>query len=130
MGDYANKEQLFVYGTLKPGYRNYAHIEQLVISSQPATTRGFLFDLGSYPALVPGGDMIDGVILDVEPEAIQITDRIESFFPNSPNKSLYFRKKIIAQLDSQEELLVWTYVYADASQISTRPRLTSWPKRT
>lgn len=52
--------QLFVYGTLKPGWGNYRQIERFVQVAQAATIRGVLVDLGGIPALVPGEGIVIG----------------------------------------------------------------------
>lgn len=60
-----------------PGEYNHPRIERYVRSAPPATTEGILVDLGSFPALIPGEGLVRGVVLEIDPEGLTITDRIE-----------------------------------------------------
>ena len=79
--------RLFVYGTLMPGFGNYANIEHLVRSSQPASTEGVLIDLGAYPAMIPGLGLVKGVLLELDDEALAVTDRIVTLQPIATEKA-------------------------------------------
>lgn len=50
--------QLFVYGSLRSGFRSpvYEYISRFFTFVADAKVRGQLFDMGSYPAGVPGKD--------------------------------------------------------------------------
>ncbi len=114
--------RLFVYGTLMPGEANHRLIELHVRSARPATIEGVLVDLGAFPALIPGDGIVEGVLLEMAVEAMEITDRLEGFHPGRDH-SLYLRKEVIARLDDGQELQAWTYEYANPSTIAQRPRL-------
>jgi len=114
--------RLFVYGTLMPGEVNHLLIEQHVRSARPATIEGVLVDLGAFPALIAGDGIVEGMLLELASEAIEITDRLEGFHPDRDH-CLYVRKEVIARLDDGEEVQAWTYEYANPSTIEDRPRL-------
>ena len=112
--------RLFVYGTLMPGFGNHARIVHLVRSSQPASTEGVLIDLGAYPAMIPGHGLVKGVLLEVDEEALLITDRIEGCDPDA-DRNLYIRKKAIIRLADGEEVAAWVYEFANPEQIAHHP---------
>ena len=49
---------VFVYGTLKRGEARARLWPRKPQAVEPATVRGTLYDLGDYPALVPGDDTV------------------------------------------------------------------------
>ncbi len=114
--------RLFVYGTLLPGESNYGLIERHVRSARSGCIGGMLVDLGAFPALIPGDGLVRGVMLELDTEAMAITDRLEGYHPGDDH-SLYVRKEVMAQLDDGEQVAAWTYEYSDARNIEDRPRL-------
>ena len=114
--------RLFLYGTLMPNEGNHRLIERHVRSARPATIEGVLVDLEAFPALIPGDGIVEGMLLELDDRAMEITDRLEGFHPDG-NHSLYVRKEVIARLDDGEEVQAWTYEYANPSAIANRPRL-------
>lgn len=115
-------ESLFVYGTLLPGHGNHARISDHVRHARPGTIQGILVDLGAFPALVHGEGIVKGMLLDVEDEAIRITDFIEGCRPDSDD-SLYVREQVQVALDDGNTMTAWTYFFARPGRITDRPRL-------
>ena len=121
----ASEEQLFrlfVYGTLMPGESNYGLIERHVRSARPGSIEGVLVDLGAFPALIAGDGIVRGVVLELDTEAMAITDRLEGFHLGDDH-SLYVRKEIMAQLDDGKQITAWIYEFCDARNIEDRPKL-------
>jgi gamma-glutamylcyclotransferase (GGCT)/AIG2-like uncharacterized protein YtfP len=85
--------RLFVYGTLMPGHGNHRRIERFVLRARPGRITGILVDLGAFPALVPGDGLVEGVLLEIDPSALSITDQIEGYAPNRSD-CLYVRKQV------------------------------------
>lgn len=123
MTDGENTTRLFVYGTLKPGCTNYFRIEHVVQSSCPASTEGILIDLGAYPALVPGQGRVRGILLDLEVEALVITDRIEGYQRDSGH-NLFIRTESIVRLEDGQEITAWIYEFANPERIADLPKPT------
>ena len=117
-------QRLFVYGTLMPGESNYDQIEDLVIDHKPGTIiDGVLVDLGAFPALVPGaGIVVRGVLLEIKPAALEVTDRIEGYSPDR-DRCLYLRKEVTVVVEDGEDATAWTYVFANPASIADHPRL-------
>ena len=130
--------RLFVYGTLMPGHGNHHRIERHVRHARPGRIQGVLVDLGAYPALVPGDGVVDGIVLDIGPAALVITDRIEGYAPNRRD-CLYLRKEVTVTHDDGTQTTAWTYEFSEPRRIDDQPRLTakevggdvvhSWPAR-
>ena len=112
--------QLFVYGTLMPSCGNYRQIEQYVHGSQPGSIRGILADLGAFPALVAGEGIVRGVVLEVDAEALRITDRIEGYSARHAS-NLYLRESVEVALEDGRRTIAWTYFFADPNRIAGRP---------
>ena len=102
------RTHLFAYGTLKPGFPNYRHIQQHVHACLPGVIDGVPVDLGSFPALVPGTGIVRGVVLEIDDEALTITDHIEGCDPDE-KRSLYLRKKVSVRLTAGSTLTAWVY---------------------
>lgn len=108
--------KLFVYGTLKPGGRNYA-LAQGVISAESAFIDGFEllhFDPEGYPALVRGAGRVHGVLLtfaDIT-AALPVLDALEGVHQNPPE---YARIVVTAQPTGQD---VWTYLYVNGARLA------------
>lgn len=115
-------QRLFVYGTLMPDGSNFRQIEDHVIDHQPGTTEGILVDLGAYPALVPGLGIVRGVLLEINPAALAITDRIEGYSSNR-DRCLYLRQEVTVHIDGGEDVAAWTYFFAAPGRIADYPRL-------
>lgn len=116
-------ERLFVYGTLQPGFGNHRRIGRFVRASQAACVTEFeLVDLGAYPAMVPGQGAVRGVLLDVEPAALEIADRIEGYAADRA-VCLYLRQRVTVHLADGRSVEAWTYVFADPDRLARHPRL-------
>jgi gamma-glutamylaminecyclotransferase len=71
--------KLFVYGTLRRGEPAHALLKDAPLVAVVRTEPSFeLVDMGSYPALIEGGDTaVTGEIYEVEPELLVELDRYE-----------------------------------------------------
>ena len=114
--------KLFVYGTLMPNGRNFAHIKKYIQTTQAASIDGILLDLGAYPALLHGDGVVKGVLLEMDLAALAVTDRIEGYRPGS-NSSLFVRKEVGVRLDDGRAVSAWAYVFGDAEGVRERRQL-------
>jgi gamma-glutamylcyclotransferase (GGCT)/AIG2-like uncharacterized protein YtfP len=107
---------VFVYGTLKPGERNYPHYCQgKVIQATSAYTWGKLFHLSQlgYPALTIGNQQIKGCLLSFADDSILVKlDQLEGYSPDAlPSENEYQRQKIrVYQLSGGFLGEVWCYL--------------------
>ena len=113
---------LFAYGTLMPGESNYRQIEDLVINHKPGTIDGVLVDLGAYPALLPGEGFVNGIMLQMDAPALEITDRIEGYHPDR-DRCLYVREEVVVRFEDGQEAVAWTYVFANSASVTDCLRL-------
>ena len=86
-------EQVFVYGTLKQGQSNYGVIEELVVAVQDGYIRAALYDLGPYPAVLPGESLVYGQLLTFRdlPEALRRMDALEDYYGEADPRNEYVR---------------------------------------
>ncbi len=98
---------LFVYGTLISGESNHKTLGNSKLLGI-AYTKGKLFDIGNYPALVPeGNNDIKGEVYKINEEILKQCDLLEGYSPNNP-KSLYLRKTISINLNNK---IINSYIY-------------------
>lgn len=80
----ANREELFVYGTLRGTHP----------AARPAHLPGFSPDVtGPYPTIVPGGVGVDGELIAVDQADLDRFDAYEGYDPDDPEGSLYVRRR-------------------------------------
>jgi gamma-glutamylcyclotransferase (GGCT)/AIG2-like uncharacterized protein YtfP len=106
--------KIFVYGTLKPGERNYQFYCTQAINIQEAIAYGKLYDLPmGYPAAIfPESHLVRGYLLIFSDLAVlQALDELEEYNPNQPsNENLYQRHQIEVYNSNLESLgKAWTY---------------------
>jgi gamma-glutamylcyclotransferase (GGCT)/AIG2-like uncharacterized protein YtfP len=131
----ADSEYLFVYGTLQPGGPFYEAISGRVRGHRRGCVGGVLVDVGRYPALLEGEGWVSGVLLEVAPEALALTDRIEgTVSERAACEYLRIRVDVHEDLpaggdgarDRDKPVKIgeaWTYLYAHPSRLANRPRL-------
>ena len=106
-----SSEYLFLYGTLM---RGLGAMDSLAAASclrflRKAQVRGQLYDLGSYPGLLPGQGQVCGEVYEVlDPQIWSILDPYEDYFPGDETGSLYLREQLELSDGSGR---VWTYIY-------------------
>lgn len=83
MQNNADKHRVFVYGTLRPGFTDTVQVP------------GKLFDLGWYPGiqLTDEGPTVTCEVITVDDAGLERLDRYEGYSKESPETSLYLRKK-------------------------------------
>ena len=113
---------LFVYGTLMPGEPNYRQIENFVIDHKPGTIEGVLVDLGAYPGLLPGRGIVQGVLVESEKAALDVTDRIEGYSPDR-DRCLYLRKEVVVRFENGPDMIAWVYFFAKSETVADCRRL-------
>ena len=102
---------LFVYGTLRPslaGAEQLRLITGLTVAG-PATVRGLLYDLGSYPALVTGPGIVHGDLF-VVPDERQLA-ALDAYEECGGDDPLYRREPTLATLPDGSTVAAWAYFY-------------------
>jgi gamma-glutamylcyclotransferase (GGCT)/AIG2-like uncharacterized protein YtfP len=115
----------FVYGTLKTGQCREKYWPVVPLSIQPAWTLGELYDLGPYPAMLPGTQRIAGELWTFNQADIETTrrvlDRIEcTNQPGCPNEY----DRVVTEVhtfnhagSAMPTFPAETYFYTDARQL-------------
>ena len=105
---------IFVYGTLKRGQLRASQWPRAPLDVASATTRGRLYDLGGYPALLPGDDLIAGEVWRMLPEDIDATlrvlDQIEGY--DDSDDDLYKREIVACRVADGHATKAFTYYFA------------------
>lgn len=116
-------EALFVYGTLQRGEVRERCWPHQPLRIEWATIRGQLRDLGEYPALVAGEDLILGELWHFAESDIAATlaalDVVEWF--GQDGNDLYVREIVTCRTLAGNELPAYTYRYARLTEIALSP---------
>lgn len=121
----------FVYGTLKRGQVNYPLIAEAVSAALPATIRGRLYDVGRFPALAHGDEIVHGELLLIAPEALEdvlvALDDLEGYDASDPAASFYLREIVTATTDDGQEHAAYIYFFnQDTAELPYLPG-GAWP---
>lgn len=104
---------VFVYGTLKCGQVRESAWPRRPLQIHPAVTRGVLFDLGYYPALLPGDGLVSGELWCFDPTdlaaTLKVLDAIEGH-AGTPD-DLYVRRQIECRTDNGVTYCAYAYFY-------------------
>ena len=107
--------KVFVYGTLKPGERNYpSYCAPSVVTIQLAVAYGKLYDLPlGYPAAIfPDSCLVSGYLLTfADVTVLEFLDELEDYSPSQPTTQNHYQRQPIEVYDLNFGSLgkVWTY---------------------
>lgn len=114
-----NVYTLFVYGSLRSGFRSpaYEYISQFFNFIGEAKVKGKLFDMGSYPAAIPANEetFIAGELYVIRDEsefswAIGQLDDYEGVNVESDEVQLY-RRELAEAIIADKNIIAWMYWY-------------------
>ena len=106
---------LFVYGTLRRGFRLHHYLVRLGASFQmEARVAAELFDLGSYPGARPAqgsGQWVRGELFQLPQPAtdLKVLDRVEDFNATAPERGKFIRDLAEVILATGARQLAWVY---------------------
>ncbi|MEL6440662.1 MAG: gamma-glutamylcyclotransferase family protein [Cyanobacteria bacterium J06621_8] len=111
--------KVFVYGTLKPGYRNYAvYCEGKVAAATTASTKGNLYSLPmGYPAMTAGNNQVSGVLLAFQDtQVLDSLDHLEGYQQELPLTASEYYRASVPVYDSSGGVIAqaWTYYMTTA----------------
>ncbi len=109
---------VFVYGTLRPGEKNYSRFLQgRTCNEQTASVEGQLYFVinGGYPYLERGQGRVVGTLVEITPDLFQKTlwelDELEEYSPGDEPHSVYLRRSTKVRLENGEETAAWVYYW-------------------
>lgn len=94
----AARRHVFVYGTLRRGdVRDITHLQPPPVFVGMATVQGVLYDLGSYPGVLLGGEgRVTGEVYAISAELERQLDTIEEVWPQPTGE--YSKREVVVQL--------------------------------
>ena len=108
-------DRLFVYGTLRRGFRLHHHLAELGASFEAeGNVAGELFDLGEYPGARPStgkGKRVYGELFHLQnPQRdLRILDEVEEFIPEQPERSQFIREIVEVIGPAKARQKAWIY---------------------
>ncbi len=101
--------KFFVYGSMTEGLVHFSKIKDFVLSSKPAQIKGSAYRLKvGYPVVLEEGqDMVSGLVVSLNNNALLIglLDEFHGLNSLHPEKSLYYRKEVVADLGDSKEIV-------------------------
>jgi gamma-glutamylcyclotransferase (GGCT)/AIG2-like uncharacterized protein YtfP len=126
--------QLFVYGTLRKGFRSHKLLQRFrarLIAS--GTVRGRLYDLGTYPGAVDcaGAEHVCGEVyfLPDPGAAFRALDRFEGFNPARRESNEFERRETTVTLSDGRKVRAWVYWLPGAPATKRRVRAGNYTMR-
>jgi gamma-glutamylcyclotransferase (GGCT)/AIG2-like uncharacterized protein YtfP len=108
-------DRVFFYGTLMTGFNRRLRIgiDSKLRYVGRGSIKAILFDLGIYPAAVPGEGRVWGELFETdEPDLVLAgLDSIEGYRPGDPEHSLYMRIQSPVTLEDGQTQSAWVYFY-------------------
>lgn len=116
---------IFVYGTLQRGQCRERCWPHRPVQIERGTIRAALYDLGPYPAIGPGDDVVRGELWEIAPndieQTLRVLDEVEGY--SQLGDDLYVRRLVTCRTDDGREVVAWTYYYGDAPRLDQKPRV-------
>jgi gamma-glutamylcyclotransferase (GGCT)/AIG2-like uncharacterized protein YtfP len=114
---------VFVYGTLKRGECRAKFWPHPPVRVETATIRGRLYDLGPYPALGPGDDLVSGEVWHLAPEHVDETLRVlDEIEGASELKSAYYWRIVVScHTEEGRDIEAWAYEFGDLNRLQDQP---------
>lgn len=104
--DESKEVYIFVYGTLLKGQSNYERYLAPLEPVMRGTIEGFnMFDLGAFPAVIYGDDIVKGEIYKVSWNMLDRIDRLEG------EGVLYKKEKVKVKSYEYDEVEAYVYLY-------------------
>ena len=120
---------IFVYGTLKRGQCRERCWPRRPVRVEGAVARGRLYDLGPYPAMVAGDDLIRGELWHLRPEDMEETlqrlDAVEGCVEGTGDQ--YERVVIECQDENGGNHRAYAYQFASPDAVQRFPIITPAP---
>lgn len=114
---------IFVYGTLQRGEVRERMWPRGARRIETGMIRGRLYDLGPYPALTTGDDLVRGELWHVAPEDLQVTldalDAIECY--GHDDVDLYVRRIVAVRRENGQTVDAYTYFFANPDELAKYP---------
>ena len=114
INEYFNTRNVFVYGTLMNGEMNHHFLEDSKCLGKAAVDGYEMYNVGWYPAIIPGESRILGELYEVPQEDMDSIDMLEG------EGSLYIRK---CEETFNKSI---TYIYEYAQDVTGLEKIDSW----
>jgi gamma-glutamylcyclotransferase (GGCT)/AIG2-like uncharacterized protein YtfP len=118
--DATSPAAIFVYGTLQRGQVRERCWPRQPVAIESATVRGALYDLGPYPALVPGNDTVGGELWHIAPADMAVTlaalDHVEGYAGRPDD---LYRRVIVECQTASAKVPAWTYRLAQTELLQS-----------
>lgn len=116
---------VFVYGTLKRGQCRAPLWPIPPQRVEVARARGALYRLETYPALLPGPDIVLGELwhfaTEEMPRTLEVLDEVEHYVDGGDD--LYTRQMVLCQGEESGAVKAWCYFFAQPERILHYPRV-------
>ena len=118
VNEYFSQRKVFVYGTLMKGESNHHYLENASFLAKTSIEGYDMYDMGWYPAIIPGDSMIVGELYQVPKGDMAAIDMLEG-------EGHLYAKTCETVTDAEgNETIAFVYVYLGA--VSTNEKISAW----
>lgn len=103
-------KKVFVYGTLM-SEMSRSDILNASTYEGTGTIQAKMYDLGKYPGIISGNDMVHGEIYTIEDDTLDYLDMIEGYSSDNKQGSLYIRQSVPVTTYDDTIETAYTYFY-------------------
>ena len=117
---YFSQRKVFVYGTLMSGEGNHYHLQNSTCLGKAVIEGYNMYDVGHYPAIIPGDSLIIGELYQVPIEDMSSIDMLEG-------EGILYAKKCETVTDAEGNTS-FAFVYVYLNNCSDLKRISAWNK--
>ncbi len=109
------RDRLFVYGTLRKGFPLHSLLRKLSVRYMgKGKIQGHLYSLGEFPGAVQSSSSNEEIVGEVYEllkgkRQLEELDRVEEFYPDRPEESLFVRQMTVVKMLDGKALKAWAY---------------------
>ena len=118
INEYFSQRKVFVYGTLMNGEDNHYCLQNSTFLGRAEIVGYDMYDVGWYPAIVPGKNKIIGEFYKVPVEDMDVIDMLEG------EGNLYIKK--CERVTDDEGNTTFAYVYVYNKNVSNLKKIPAW----
>ena len=118
VNEYFSQRKVFVYGTLMKGESNHDYLENASFLSKTAIEGYDMYDMGWYPAIIPGDSIIVGELYQVPKEDMASIDMLEG-------EGHLYAKKCVTLTDADGKT-TFAFVYVYLGNVSGKEKIPAW----
>ena len=109
---------IFTYGTLKKGFSNHRILDGKYDNMEKGVTKGVLYNVACFPALIHGEEAVKGEIFYISDESynqvVRSMDWLEGYDQDYLKDSMYIREIVEVEKEDGNKIECYTYIWNES----------------